>query len=115
MVEQAILAGFCWVLAPEIIRLLDMNARGIFGFRLTAVGVVFHLVAIQMTIILSYYDLAGRTVAVWGSRTVEHTSELPPVMRIPYAVFCLQKKTPHTRDYSSAMTDRKSTRLHYRQ
>lgn len=67
MVEQAILAGFCWVLAPEIIRLLDMNARGIFGFRLTAVGVVFHLVAIQMSIILSYYDLAGRIVAVWGS------------------------------------------------
>ncbi|KEQ53509.1 exopolysaccharide Pel transporter PelG [Sphingobium chlorophenolicum] len=66
-VEQAILAGFCWVLAPEIIRLLDMNARGMFGFRLTAVGVVFHLVAIQMSIILSYYDLAGRIVAVWGS------------------------------------------------
>ncbi|WP_313806468.1 exopolysaccharide Pel transporter PelG [Sphingobium sp.] len=67
MVEQAILAGFCWVLAPEIIRLLDMNARGMFGFRLTAVGVIFHLVAIQMSIILSYYDLSGRIVAVWGS------------------------------------------------
>ncbi|WP_242122672.1 exopolysaccharide Pel transporter PelG [Sphingobium sp. Sx8-8] len=67
MVEQAILACFCWVLAPEIVRLLDLNARGIFGFRLTAVGVVFHLVAIQMSIILSYYDLAGRIVAVWGS------------------------------------------------
>ena len=67
MVEQAILASFCWVLAPEIVRLLDMNARGIFGFRLTAVGVVFHLVAIQMSIILSYYDLSGRIVAVWTS------------------------------------------------
>jgi len=67
MVEQAILASFCWVLAPEIVRLLDLNARGIFGFRLTAVGVVFHLVAIQMSIILSYYDLSGRIVAVWGS------------------------------------------------
>src|SRR3546814_3777685 len=66
MVEQAILAGFCCVLAPEIIRLLDMNARGIFGFRLTAVCVVFHLVAIQMSIILSYYDLSRRIVAVWG-------------------------------------------------
>lgn len=67
IVEQAILASFCWVLAPEIIRLMDMNARGIFGFRLTAVGVVFHLVAIQMSIILSYYDLSGRIVAVWAS------------------------------------------------
>ncbi|WP_375195412.1 exopolysaccharide Pel transporter PelG [Sphingobium sp.] len=67
MVQQAILASFCWVLAPEIVRLLDLNARGIFGFRLTVVGVVFHLVAIQMSIILSYYDLSGRIVAVWGS------------------------------------------------
>ncbi|WP_176591035.1 exopolysaccharide Pel transporter PelG [Sphingobium sp. EM0848] len=67
MVEQAILASFCWVLAPEIVRLLDLNARGIFGFRLTALGVVFHLVAIQMSIILSYYDLSGRIVAIWGS------------------------------------------------
>lgn len=66
IVEQVILASFCWVLAPEIIRLLDMDARGIFGFRLTALGVVFHLVAIQMSIILSYYDLFGRILAVWG-------------------------------------------------
>lgn len=65
VVEQAILAVFCWVLAPEIIRLLDMNARGIFSFRLTAVGVVFHLVAIQMSILLSYYDLFGRVLAIW--------------------------------------------------
>ena len=67
VVEQAILASFCWVFAPEIIRLLDLNARAIFGFRLTAVGVVFHLVVIQMSIILSYYDLTGRIVVVWGS------------------------------------------------
>ena len=66
IVEQAILAGFCWVLAPEIMRLLEMDARGMFGFRLTAIGVVFHLVVIQMSIILSYYDLFGRIMAVWG-------------------------------------------------
>src|SRR3546814_10860062 len=28
-------------------------------------------------------------------RSEEHTSELPSLMRISYAVFCLQKKTPH--------------------
>src|SRR3546814_11112278 len=43
-----------------------MDGRGIFGSRLTAVGFVFHLVAIQISISLSYYDLAGRIVAVWG-------------------------------------------------
>src|SRR3546814_2481341 len=29
-------------------------------------------------------------------RSEEHTSELPSLMRISYAVFCLQKKTKHT-------------------
>src|SRR3546814_3571299 len=29
-------------------------------------------------------------------RSEEHTSELQSLMRISYAVFCLQKKTPHT-------------------
>ncbi|ANI76557.1 exopolysaccharide Pel transporter PelG [Sphingobium sp. EP60837] len=66
MVQQAIIAAFCWVLAPEIIRFLNLDARGIFGLRLTALGVVFHLVAIQMSIILSYYDLFGRIVAIWS-------------------------------------------------
>src|SRR3546814_6450878 len=31
-----------------------------------------------------------------SSRSEEHTSELPSLMRISYAVFCLQKKTRHT-------------------
>src|SRR3546814_1871737 len=30
-------------------------------------------------------------------RSEEHTSELQSLMRISYAVFCLQKKTKHTR------------------
>src|SRR3546814_7467275 len=29
-------------------------------------------------------------------RSEEHTSELQSLMRIPYAVVCLQKKTPNT-------------------
>ena len=65
--QQAIIAAFCWVLAPEIMRVLDMNARGIFAFRLTVVGVIFHLIAIQMSIVLSYYDLFGRIVLVWAA------------------------------------------------
>src|SRR3546814_4264703 len=34
--------------------------------------------------------LPGRTA--WASRSEEHTSELQSLMRISYAVFCLQKK-----------------------
>src|SRR3546814_2301662 len=30
----------------------------------------------------------------WEERSEEHTSELQSLMRISYAVFCLQKKTP---------------------
>src|SRR3546814_5980691 len=41
-----------------------------------------------------------------GTRSEEHTSELPSLMRISYAVFCLKKKistndTPTTQIYSS--------------
>lgn len=65
IVAQAVPACLCWVLAPEIIRLLGADARGIFGFRLTVIGAIFHLVTIQATIVLSYYDLFGRILAVW--------------------------------------------------
>src|SRR3546814_8568315 len=37
-----------------------------------------------------------RLIAHWSSRSEEHTSELQSLMRISYAVFCLQKKNqPH--------------------
>src|SRR3546814_5382509 len=36
-------------------------------------------------------DLAGGQL-----RSEEHTSELPSLMRISYAVFCLKKKTTHS-------------------
>src|SRR3546814_6100546 len=34
----------------------------------------------------------GRPVAADSRRSAEHTTELPSLMRISYAVFCLQKK-----------------------
>src|SRR3546814_3286959 len=34
----------------------------------------------------------GRAVDIGGLRSEEHTSELPSLMRISYAVFCLKKK-----------------------
>jgi uncharacterized membrane protein len=63
---QAVIAATCWVLGPEILRVLGADARGIFAFRLTVVGVIFHSVAIYSTIVLSYYDLFGRIVAIWS-------------------------------------------------
>src|SRR3546814_4398410 len=39
-------------------------------------------------------DTTGPTIATWlrERRSEEHTSELQSLMRISYAVFCLQKK-----------------------
>src|SRR3546814_2407818 len=34
-----------------------------------------------------------------GGRSEEHTSELPSLMRISYAVFCLKKKTKHLNNH----------------
>src|SRR3546814_1497213 len=39
--------------------------------------------------------LADRGVARAAGRSEEHTSELPSLMRISYAVFCLKKKKIH--------------------
>src|SRR3546814_3942392 len=40
----------------------------------------------------------GPTASPGSSRSEEHTSEIPSLMRISYAVFCLQKKQKERRD-----------------
>ena len=65
VVVQCIIAAMCWVLAPEILRLLGADARGIFSFRFTAVGSIFHIVTIYATCVLSYYDLFNRVLIIW--------------------------------------------------
>src|SRR3546814_6204347 len=47
------------------------------------------------------YDIF--TQAGWALRSEEHTSELPSLMRISYAVFCL-KKTHHTTPSTQDLT-----------
>src|SRR3546814_5310161 len=41
--------------------------------------------------------IVGIAIAEFGARSEEHTSELQSIMRISYAVFCLQKKTYTTK------------------
>src|SRR3546814_1951398 len=36
-----------------------------------------------------------------AARSEEHTSELQSLMRIPYAVFCLEKKTKNRREHTN--------------
>src|SRR3546814_4359634 len=46
------------------------------------------------------YVLPWGNMSFWGAKVIirseEHTSELQSLMRISYAVFCLNKKTNHT-------------------
>src|SRR3546814_9433609 len=44
---------------------------------------------------LSQPGLLGQRPSPVGLRSEEHTSELQSLMRISYAVFCLEKKTAH--------------------
>src|SRR3546814_6665063 len=37
----------------------------------------------------------------WGAKSEEHTSELPSLMRISYAVFCLKKKKSNNSNTST--------------
>ncbi|MCE7796311.1 exopolysaccharide Pel transporter PelG [Sphingobium sufflavum] len=67
LVVQSLFAALSWVFAVPLFDALGGDTAGIFAFRHTAAGVLFHLIAIQMTVILSYYDLFGRILLVWGS------------------------------------------------
>ncbi|MCW1381902.1 exopolysaccharide Pel transporter PelG [Novosphingobium sp. KCTC 2891] len=67
IVTQFVISTICWVLAPEIFRVLGFDARGIFAFRFTVIGVIFHVATIYAAVVLSYYDLFGRIVAVWAT------------------------------------------------
>src|SRR3546814_9725695 len=46
----------------------------------------------------------GEILGVVGGRSEEHTSELPSLMRISYAVFCLKKKNNHKTKHKPSLT-----------
>jgi uncharacterized membrane protein len=70
LLVQSLFTAVAWVFAVPLFDALGGNTTGIFAFRHTALGVLFHLIAIQMTVILSYYDLFGRILLIWGSFVV---------------------------------------------
>lgn len=67
---QAIVAALAWVLAVPLLDLIGADIRAIFAFRQTALGAVFHLLAIAATVVLAYYDLFGRILLTWGAFAV---------------------------------------------
>src|SRR3546814_7968907 len=66
----------------------------------------------------SWWPTSSPPTSPWrrSARSEEHTSELQSLMRISYAVFCLQKKTPrHTKSIETPLyheSDINITHLH---
>src|SRR3546814_10188849 len=55
---------------------------------------------LQLLRIADQHDLRARVGGMGEDRSEEHTSELQSLMRISYAVFCLNKQTTTTRKLS---------------
>lgn len=64
---QALVAALAWVLAVPLFEAIGADLRAIFAFRHSAVGSVFHLIAIAATVALAYYDLFGRILLTWAA------------------------------------------------
>src|SRR3546814_2359189 len=54
-----------------------------------------HMLGGRDLIIARRFDIQFLNHAILDDRSEEHTSELQSLMRISYAVFCLQKKQQH--------------------
>src|SRR3546814_1510490 len=48
---------------------------------------------VRSALLATGHDRLGRCDGIFDARSEEHTSELQSLMRISYAVFCLNKKT----------------------
>lgn len=56
-----------WVFALPIFDFLGANTIGIFAFRRTVIGTLFHLIILLMCVFLAYFDLFGCILLVWSA------------------------------------------------
>src|SRR3546814_5768253 len=86
---------------PDRLRTVDreMNVLRGHGKPPKAVGFLVRMHELRPDIHCAIHTHAFYTAA----RSEEHTSELPSLMRISYAVFCLQKKQ-HTQNITKTIT-----------
>src|SRR3546814_6389219 len=79
-----------------------VNAAANLNLTQTAVSARIRVLEDQLDCPVFVRNKAGARLTPAGeqffrfARSEEHTSELQSLMRISYAVFCLQKKTTHT-------------------
>src|SRR3546814_8774366 len=76
-----------------------VDHRGFLAVQRSAIRVIRRLKSRDVGDILTQRQLAVHREI--GERSEEHTSELQSLMRISYAVFCLQKKNKNTNTTTS--------------
>jgi uncharacterized membrane protein len=87
LLVQTLVAAVAWVFAAPIVDALGLDPRAVFAFRNTALGVVFHLVAIAATVVLAYYDLFGRVLLIWLAFVVASAAATAAQWSAGYAAF----------------------------
>src|SRR3546814_241354 len=102
------------LLADQLFNTIDwekcQSSLNGFQARLDSDGRFRAVIAAEDPGVPNWLDPAGRFQGVvpgrWyqasAARSEEHTSELQSLMRISYAVFCLNKKTKHTHQHKHA-------------
>src|SRR3546814_10691846 len=77
---------------------LAQRRRGVVAFR----SAVVEVVGLFLLVLHAQRQIAAGEQVVEGfHRSEEHTSELPSLMRISYAVFCLKKKKRQNKDLTT--------------
>src|SRR3546814_6559380 len=71
---------------------LDGGAADVAHRRAQAAGELVHHAAQRAAVRHAAFDAFGHELVGVAARSEEHTSELQSLMRISYAVFCLEKK-----------------------
>src|SRR3546814_1612171 len=74
----------------------DHQTVGVFNFAIANKDLPDDLVYEIVKTVMDNHDRMKQIHSSSVERSEEHTSELPSLMRIPYAVFCLKKKTIHS-------------------
>src|SRR3546814_9661364 len=83
----------CWLVSPQFFDIRLQDGR-LFGSLVDVLnrGAPVAILAVGMTLVIATGGIDLSVGAVMAIRSEEHTSELQSLMRISYAVFCLQKK-----------------------
>src|SRR3546814_2371906 len=82
------------VMIENIVRYIEQGKSGKEAAEIGAKEIGFTVLSLTVSLVAVFLPLLLMP-GVTGRRSEEHTSELQSLMRISYAVFCLNKKNKH--------------------